>query len=151
MCNRMPLSVVSRGLMVGVTVLGLTACATSGSMPSFHKVLADSVGENGRACIRHSDIRGYGVLDHDVVSIDGRRNYYLATLMPGCNALGTSPSALFEQRFSEVCGGGRDKLYTGDDHCTIRQMFEFEDREAAFEAHRKAVETYDKLRESEQE
>ncbi len=83
-----------------------------------------------------------------MISIDGRRNYYLATVMPGCNALDTSPSALFEERFSEVCGGGMHKVYAGGDHCTIRQMYEFENREAAFEAHRNAVERYDALREA---
>jgi hypothetical protein len=127
----------------------LSACTTTGeSVPSFYDVLAETAGQNGRACIRHSDIRGYGVLDHDVISIDGRRNYYLATVMPGCNALDTSPSALFEERFSEVCGGGMHKVYAGGDHCTIRQMYEFENREAAFEAHRNAVERYDALREA---
>ncbi|WP_286807225.1 MULTISPECIES: DUF6491 family protein [unclassified Marinimicrobium] len=127
----------------------LSACTTTGeSVPSFYDVLAETAGQNGRACVRHSDIRGYGVLDHDVISIDGRRNYYLATVMPGCNALDTSPSALFEERFSEVCGGGMHKVYAGGDHCTIRQMYEFENREAAFEAHRNAVERYDALREA---
>lgn len=130
----------------------LSACTTTGeSVPSFYDVLAETAGQNGRACVRHSDIRGYGVLDHDVISIDGRRNYYLATVMPGCNALDTSPSALFEERFSEVCGGGMHKVYAGGDHCTIRQMFEFENREAAFEAHRNAVERYDSLREAAKE
>ncbi len=140
-------------VMVGVFLgVGLSACAmTGGSSARFHEVLADTVDQNGRACIRHSDIRGYGVLDHEVISIDGRRNYYLATVMPGCNSLETSPSALFESRFSEVCGGGMHKLYSDDDHCTLRQMFKFDSREEAFDAHRKAVETYDKLRESEQE
>lgn len=127
----------------------LSACTTTGeSVPSFYDVLAETAGQNGRACVRHSDIRGYGVLDHDVISIDGRRNYYLATVMPGCHALDTSPAALFEERFSEVCGGGMHKVYTGGDHCTIRQMYEFENREAAFEAHRNAVERYDALREA---
>ncbi len=137
-------------VMTGIAVVlsaGLAACTTTGKdVPPFHKVLSDSVEQNGRACVRHSDIRGYGVLDHEVISIDGRRKYYLATVMPGCNTLDTSPSALFEERFSEVCGGGMHKLYTDNDHCTLRQMFEFENREAAFEAHRKAVERYDALR-----
>lgn len=145
---------MTRAMAVLIAVLstGLTACATTdGDVPPFNEVLAETIGQNGRACVRHSDIRGYGVLDHDVISIDGRRRYYLATVMPGCNALDTSPSALFEERFSEVCGGGMHKVYAGGDHCTIRQMFEFENREAAFEAHRKAVEAYNALRESARE
>jgi len=128
-------------------VAALSACTTTGeSVPSFYDVLAETAGQNGRACVRQNDIRGYGVLDHEVISIDARRNYYLATVLPGCNALDTSPAALFEERFSEVCGGGMHKVYVRDDHCTIRQMYEFESREAAFAAHRRAVERYNALR-----
>ncbi len=126
----------------------VSACSSIGgsSVPRFHQILKDTTGQDGRACIRHSDIRGYGVLDEEVISIDARREYYLATVLPGCHALETSPRALFEERFSEVCGGGRDRVHVEDGHCTIRQIFEFENREAAFEAHRKAIEKRDELR-----
>ncbi|WP_347332121.1 DUF6491 family protein [Marinimicrobium locisalis] len=137
------------GLMGGLAVALLAGCSTTGGdTPSFNQVLKETTGQNGRACVREDDIRGYGVLDHDVVSIDGRRNYYLATLLPGCNDVGTSPRAAFEERFTEVCGGGMHKMHTSGDHCTIRHLFEFEDREAAFEAHKKAVESYKEARES---
>ncbi|WP_341938545.1 DUF6491 family protein [Marinimicrobium sp. C2-29] len=132
---------------VGLAVL-VSGCAQWGndSVPRFHQILKDTTGQDGRACIRHSDIRGYGVLDEEVISIDARREYYLATVLPGCHALETSPRAIFEERFSEVCGGGRDRVHVEDGHCTIRQIFEFENREAAFEAHRKAIEKRDELR-----
>lgn len=137
--------------MLGCGAL-LTGCGTfSSSSPQFHQVLRDTAGQNGRACVRQSDIRGYGVLERDVVSIDGRRNYYLATLQPGCNALSTSPRALFEGRFSEVCGGGRSRLKVGGDTCTFRQIFEFDNRDAAFEAHQQALETFQQLREEDSE
>lgn len=137
---------------LGLAVL-VSGCAQwgDGSVPRFHQILKDTTGQDGRACIKHRDIRGYGVLDEDVISIDARREYYLATVLPGCNALNTSPRAIFEERFSEVCGGGRDKVHVEDEHCTIRQIFEFEDREAAFEAHRKAIEKRDELRAEAQE
>ncbi len=139
-------------LALGPMLVALSACSSlNGSAPAFHEVLSDMVEQDGRACVRQRDIRGYGVLDHDVISIDARRNYYLAMVMPGCHTLDTSPAALFEERFSEVCGGGMHKVYTGDDHCTIRKMFEFESREAAFEAHQKAVDAYNELRESAKE
>lgn len=127
----------------------LSGCSGFGerSAPAFHQVLQEEAGQNGRACVRQSDIRGYGVLERDVVSIDGRRSYYLATLLPGCNALSTSPRALFEGRFSEVCGGGRNTLKAGGEQCTIRQIFEFDNREQAFEAHKNALETHRELRE----
>lgn len=134
--------------LIGGAIL-LSACATTEEVPRFHQILFDTAEQNGRACIRQRDIRGYGVLERDVVSIDGGRQYYLATVLPGCQALQTSPSALFEGRFSEVCGGGRDRVVTeGDDHCTIRHIFKFESREAAFETHRAALERQDELREA---
>lgn len=133
---------------VTAMTLLLAGCGVFGerSTPSFYDVLQEEAGQNGRACVRQSDIRGYGVLERDVVSIDARRNYYLATMLPGCNALSTSPRALFEGRFSEVCGGGRSTVRAGGDECTIRQIFEFDDREQAFEVHRNAVETHQELR-----
>ena len=134
-------------LLIGLLALG--GCATQeGSVPNLSSVLLDTSGQNGRACVQQRDIRGYGVLDGDVISIDARRGYYLATTLPGCNNLGTAPRAAFEERFSEVCGGGMHKLYTGDDQCTIRHMFEFEDRQSAFKAHQKAIEHRQQLREA---
>lgn len=136
------------GLVGGLAVALLAGCSTTeGETPRFQQVLKDTTGQDGRACVQEKDIRGYGVLDYDVVSIDGRRNYYLATLLPGCHDVGTSPRAAFEERFTEVCGGGMHKMYTSGDHCTIRHLFEFESREAAFEAHEKAVEAYKEARE----
>lgn len=139
---------VTMGVLGGLAVALLAGCSTTGGeVPRFQQVLKDTTGQDGRACVQERDIRGYGVLDHDVVSIDGSRHYYLATLLPGCLDLGTSPRAVFEERFTEVCGGGMHKMYTSDDHCTIRHLFKFEDREAAFEAHDKAVEAYERAKE----
>lgn len=139
---------VTMGVLGSLAVALLAGCSTTGGeVPRFQQVLKDTTGQDGRACVQERDIRGYGVLDHDVVSIDGRRHYYLATLLPGCHDVGTSPRAAFEERFTEVCGGGMHKMYTSGDHCTIRHLFEFEDREAAFEAHEKAVEAYERAKE----
>lgn len=111
----------------------LTACSTNqGSLPQFDSMLLEASGQNGRACVRSHDIDGYGTLKHRVISIDGGRKYYLATLMPGCNTVETSMAALFAGGFGEICGGGRDKIVTRDDHCQIKHMFEFESREDAF-------------------
>ncbi|MGD8177009.1 DUF6491 family protein [Marinimicrobium sp. ARAG 43.8] len=141
-----PVVTRARSTALMAALVTLAGCATQEG-PSFYSVLQETSEQNGRACIRHSDIRGYGVLDRDVISIDGRRHYYLATVLPGCNALGVSPAALFEQRFNEVCGGGQHRLYTGGDHCTIRQIFEFNSREEAFAAHEQALKAYHQDRE----
>ena len=115
-------------------LLALTGCSTT-SGPALYDVLPDTTGQNGRACVQARDIDGYGILDNHVISIDGGRRYYLATLMPGCNGVSTSSRALFQDRFDDVCGGGMYKLHSGGDTCAIRQLFEFENRQAAFDAY----------------
>ncbi|WP_339617011.1 DUF6491 family protein [uncultured Gilvimarinus sp.] len=129
---------ISRTAFTGLAIAAvLTGC--SSTMPNISSTLLDTTGQNGRACIDTSDIRGYGVLDQDVISIDARNNYYLATVMPGCNNLETSARAMFSSRFYEVCGGGMDHVRTGGDNCTIRNIFEFANREEAFAAHDAAM------------
>jgi len=134
---------------VTAMTLLLAGCGVFGerSTPSFYDVLQGEAGQNGRACVRQSNIRSYGVLERDVVSINAGRRYYLATMLPGCNALSTSPRAQFEGRFSEVCGSGRSKVRIAGEECTIRQIFEFDNREKAFEVHKNALETHRELRE----
>lgn len=128
-----------------------SSCSTTdngGKVPRLTQILRDTTGQNGRACVRTNDIDGYGTLKYDVVSIDGHRKYYLATLMPGCNALDTSVSALFNGKFGEVCGGAIDKIAAGGDHCVIHQMFEFENREEAFATYDTAVAKRQEIRDS---
>ena len=129
---------ISRTALTGL-VLAAVLIGCSSTMPNISSTLLDTTGQNGRACIDTSDIRGYGVLDQDVISIDARSNYFLATVLPGCNDLATSARAMFSSRFYEVCGGGMDHLRTSDDNCTIRNIFEFESREEAFIAHDAAM------------
>lgn len=125
--------------MRGLRILGvaactalLAACASAGrDVPRLGTMLSESTGQNGRACVRLSDIQGYGVLDGNVLSIDATRNYYLATVLPGCNDLQTSARTLFSGKFGEICGGGKDRIATGDGHCSINRIFEFKDREQA--------------------
>lgn len=115
----------------------LAACASTGrDVPRLGTMLSDGTGQNGRACIRLGDIQGYGVLKDDIVSIDGVRNYYLATVLPGCNDLPTSIGILFSGDFGEICGQTMDRIVTGGDQCVINQVFEFEDREEAFATYR---------------
>lgn len=111
----------------------LASCASTGrDVPRVGKMLSEATGQNGRACVRVNDIQGYGVLEGNVLSIDGRTGYYLATVLPGCTDLQTSARALFSGGFGEFCGRTGNKVVTGGDQCTIGQMFEFENREEAF-------------------
>lgn len=126
------------------------ACSsTGGPSTNISTILQDTTGQNGRACIDAGDIRGYGVLDQNVISIDAFNKYYLATVLPGCTNLEVSSRAIFEQRFAEVCGGGTNSVRSGGDNCTIRSIFEFEDRSEAFAAHDAALQKQTELREAE--
>lgn len=142
--------------LFGVTALVavLVSCAsTENRVPQLSEFLRETTGQNGRACVRSMDIQGYGVRKNDVISIDARRRYYLATVHPGCTDLATSAAAMFSGDFYEVCGGRMDRVITRDNQCTINRMFEFENREEAFGAYEKAMqkreETRDEVRDPE--
>ncbi len=135
-------------LGMAALVAVLSSCASTSDLPNMGEMLRDATGQNGRACIRKGDIQGYGVLDGDVVSIDATRNYYLATVLPGCLDLTTSMGAAFRGDFNEVCGGSADKVLTQENHCTINQMFEFESREEAFEVFDAVQEKREQLKDS---
>lgn len=129
-----------KGLMsLGAAVFTaiLAGCATGRDVPRISEMLRDNTGQDGRACVRVDDIQGYGVLENDVISIDSfGREYYLATVLPGCLDLATSPAIRFRGDFGEICGQSGDTivtgLLTGESSCTIGQMFEFGSREEAF-------------------
>jgi hypothetical protein len=110
------------------------------NIPSYDELLKAETEQNGRACVRQHNIRGYGILEDDVISIDarGRNRYYLLTTFLRCNSLQTSFSAGFKGDFSELCGGGRDKIITSEESCSIKSIFEFESRQDAFAAFEKA-------------
>lgn len=134
------------GLLTSIALLA--ACAsTARDVPRLADVLRDMTEQNGRACIRTSDISGYGVRKGPVVSIDSMRKYYIATLHPGCFDLETSMHAMFSGDLFEVCGGRMDKVVTNGNVCTIDQVFEFADREMAFAAYDAALKKRQNLRE----
>jgi hypothetical protein len=127
----------------------LAACgSTGGNTPRMGAMLGETTGQNGRACIRQGDIRGYGVLKGDVISIDGSRNYYLATVLPGCNDLQTSVGAMFSGGFGEICGGGMDQVVTGADRCTIGKIYEFKNRDQALAVYKAAFDQRKALEQS---
>lgn len=131
-------------------VAGLAACTSMDhKLPSISDTLRETTGQNGRACVRTSDIRGYGV-QGDVINIDSDTDYYIATVHPGCLDLQTSMGIMFSGGFSEICGGRIDKIITRDNECSINHIFQFKNRDAAFEAYEKATTRREELRSNEQ-
>lgn len=130
------------GYFVIVTVIALASCVSnSKSVPKITELLSNATGQDGRACVRVSDIQGYGVQKDQVVMIDAIRDYYIATVHPGCFDLGTSMRVAFKGDFDQVCGKRMDKIITGDGDCTLSQMFKFKTREEAFEVYHRVVNT----------
>lgn len=129
-----------KGLMsIGAAVFTaiLAGCATGRDVPRISEMLRNTTGQDGRACVRVDDIQGYGVLENDVISIDSfGEEYYLATVLPGCLDLATSPAIEFRGDLGEICGQSGDTivtgLLTGENTCIIGQMFEFESQDEAF-------------------
>jgi hypothetical protein len=132
-----------------IACASFVSCSSSGvNLPSYDELLKVETQQNGRACIRQHNIRGYGILDDEVVSISasGKNRYYLATTLLQCHSLQMSFAAGFKGGFSEICGGGRDKILTNEESCPIKSIFEFNSREEAFTAFDKIVEIRQELR-----
>jgi len=125
----------------------LTSCASTNT-PKMATMLRDTTGQNGRACILQSDIKSYGVLKDNIISINGKRKYYLATVLPGCNDLQTSVRAMFSGKFSEICGQSMDKLVTGGNQCTINHIFQFNSRDEAFAVYNSILEQRESMKDA---
>lgn len=139
-----------RWIITAAALSNIMACSSiQADIPNYDELLKAQTEQDGRTCIRDSDIRGYGVLDDNVVSIDGRRRneYYLLTTIYQCQSLIMSNSAAFVGGFSELCGGGRDRILTGEDSCPIKSIFKFESQDQAFAAFDQAKDTRKRVRE----
>lgn len=139
------------------TILSLSACSSLvANLPSNDKLLQEYTEQDGKECIRDGNIRGFGVLADDVVSVESRLRgeYYLMTTIYRCHSLGFSVQVAFVGNFAEFCSGGGDKIHTGEEACPIKSIFKFESRELAFEAYEAITEKRKALRkdlEAEQE
>lgn len=121
--------------LIIIALSSLISCSSVGiNLPSYDELLRTQTEQDGRACVRQHNIRGFGMLEDDVVSISasGRSRYYLVTTLFQCHSLQTSFAAGFKGDFLELCGGGRDKILTSEESCPIKSIFEFESREEAF-------------------
>jgi Family of unknown function (DUF6491) len=120
---------------IGAATLLASCTSTPAKLPTMAKMLADTTGQNGRACIRTSDIRGFAVRKGKVIVINGGRDHFIASVRPGCTDLETSGTAAFGGDSYEICGGRMDVVAAGDSSCTIDKIFVFEDRKAAHAAY----------------
>lgn len=130
-----------------MAMISLVSCSSLDiNLPSYDDLLKTQTEQVGRACVRQHNIRGYGMLDDEVISINasGKNRYYLVTTLYQCHSLQTSFTAGFKGNFSELCGGGRDKILTSEESCPIKSIFEFKNREEAMAAFDKA----DKIRQN---
>jgi hypothetical protein len=113
----------------------LLGCSQIGSqqqkLPSLTELIKTESQQNGRACVRTSDIRSYGTLKNNFFTIKSPRKFYLGRTMPGCFDLDGSFSAAFDGDFSEVCGASFDRVITDNQACGIGELYEFNSRDEA--------------------
>ncbi|MFC3122931.1 DUF6491 family protein [Agaribacter flavus] len=143
------MKILATSLAVGASLL-LSACvSTEAPLPKFDELLRAETQQDGRACIEQRHIRGFGTLEDSVISIDaiGKEEYYLATTLYQCHSLLTDFRVGFKGAFTELCGGGRDRVITSQESCPIKSIFAFESREAAFAAYQNTLNIRQELRE----
>lgn len=121
------------------TACCFTACATGPDIPSAAEILSKNTGQDGSACLRINEIRHYGVSGDEFIFIDGTRGYYIATADPGCPDLATTPNIAFVGHLNKLCGIRMDKIFTRNNQCTIREIFEFQNRDEAASAYENAT------------
>lgn len=96
-------------------------------------ILSELTGQNGRACVRIPDIKGYAVSDHGkVIRIDANNTYYIATTRARCSALNGSATGIFNGSFNDFCGNPTSHITTNGATCYIEKLFSFNNREEAF-------------------
>jgi Family of unknown function (DUF6491) len=126
--------------VVLLPLLFFTACATGPDIPSIAEILSKNTGQDGSACLRINEIRRYGVNGDEFIFINGTRGYYIATVNPVCPDIATTPNIAFVGHLNKLCGIRMDKIFTGNNQCTIREIFEFKSSDAATAAYENAIE-----------
>jgi hypothetical protein len=137
-------------IAVLLAALLLASCASTytPTPAEMNDALAGITGQNGRACVRQRDIDGFGALSDSVLSVSDKfRGHYLMVTSYRCPGMEIATAALFEGAFTEFCGQ-RDSIKTRDGRCPIRSVFDFESRQAAFDAHDRAEQVIQKRREA---
>jgi len=135
LCIKGEIMIFLKRCLVMIAFFSLVSCSSLGvNLPSYDELLSAQTEQDGRACVRQHNIRGFGMLEDDVISINarGKNRYYLITTWFKCHSLQTSFAAGFKGDFSELCGNGRDKILTSEESCPIKSIFEFESKQEAF-------------------
>jgi len=137
-----PFSIAAAAGLVLSLLAGCHAAPYQPMPRDMSRALTATTGQDGRACMRVSDIAGYGTLNDSVLSVSNKfRKHYLLVTLYRCPEMEISSAALFKGSFTEFCGGGRDSVLAGQRRCPVQSVYEFEDREAAFAAYDAAIES----------
>ena len=146
-------SLIAFAMLAGWALTLLTGCHSTSYQPmpqDMARALSETTGQNGRECMRVSDIAGYGTLNDSVLSVSSKfRDHYLLVTLFRCPEMELSSAALFKGSFTEFCGGGRDAVLAGKRQCPVQGVFKFDNREAAFAAYDEAIERIRANRETE--
>ena len=119
-------------IIVGVLLMACTNQKEQ-SQFSMEDALQQQTGQNGRTCMRLSDIDGYN-FDGRVITIDGGRRYYVGTTLMRCHEADMAVNMKFDGPGGDFCGSPNSTITTRDGRCTMKSLFEFGNRKAAFAA-----------------
>ena len=120
-------------LLGSITLSSGCATGTHHSARDYTEALSELTNQDGRSCIRTSSINGYGV-NNGIISINAGRKYYLVTTLYTCHSLELETQAAFSSRFPQICGRTNAYVLTREGRCPIDKVFEFDNRQSAFEA-----------------
>lgn len=137
---------------LALCLMGTLASCTQTTQPAAPKlsaVLAELTGQNGRACVRSGNIRGFAA-NEDSININAGRRYYVATTLFRCNNLDLSPVAVFSSRFAELCGG-TGRMFIPGETCQIDKIFEFDNRKSAHSTLDQAEQQIDDFKQAQRE
>jgi len=128
---------VGKLLVIGAS-LCLSACGSMATRPlpqEMNQALLELTGQDGRACIRISEISGYASLSDSLLSVTTiRKSHALMVTNHRCPALESTSAAVFDGQFTQICGGNRDFIVVVSERCSVRSIFKFDDRQAALDA-----------------
>jgi hypothetical protein len=124
-----------RSIPVALLASLLAACVGTPEqepkLPSMDEMLAQLTEQTGRTCVPFRDIDTHRILEDGLISVSTRRGaHYLATTTHTCRFLGSDSGTLVSDSHGELCSGS-GTITDFARSCTVRNIYEFESREAA--------------------
>lgn len=121
-----------RNVFLILSVIALSACSNEKRVANndLVNVLKAQTGQNGRECVRISDIDGFNYED-SVLTIDGGLRYYVGTTAFRCHEADASFRLHFTGPAGDFCGSPNSRIVGRHGDCPMGSLFEFKNRQEA--------------------